>query len=88
MGTNQGQQSADVRARRRVELTFRLAVYCSVYVAVNAGLVIAAVGLAGSWWRQAGWGLGVAVYTVHVLGDGGRRPRQLAQHELAGERSR
>ena len=88
MGTNQGQQSAEDQARRRVELKFGLAVHWFVYVAVNAGLVIAAGGLAGSWWRLAGWGLGLAAHTLYVLAGAGQLQQRLVQRELARERAR
>ena len=88
MGTNQRQPSTEDRARRRAELKFGLAVHWFVYVAVNAGLVIAAGGLAGSWWRLAGWGVGLAAHTLYVLVEAGQLQQRLVQRELARERAR
>ncbi len=51
---------------------------------VNAGLILAAGGFAGSWWRLAGWGLGLALHTGYVLVEIGR----LVERELARERVR
>jgi hypothetical protein len=81
-------QAAERRARQRVEQELGLALHWLVYPAVNTGLVIAAGGLAGSGWRLAGWGLGLAVHTAHVVGDLGRLRERLVQHEVARERAR
>ena len=81
-------QAAERRARQRVEQKLGLALHWLVYLAVNAGLVIAAGGLAGSVWRLAGWGLGLAVHTAYVVGDLGRLRERLVQRELARERAR
>lgn len=79
------ESTARVAARRRVEAKLGLAVHWIAFVAVNTGLVVAAGGLAGSWWRIAGWGLGLAVHTAYVvLGAAGWRER-LVDRELARE---
>ncbi len=59
-----------------------------VAASVNTGLVIAAGGFAGSGWRLAGWGLGLAVHTAYVVGDLGRVQERLVQRELDRERGR
>ena len=86
MGT--GRPTAEQRARQRVEQKVGLVVHWLVYLAVNTGLIIAAGGFAGSGWRWAGWGLGLAVHTAHVVADPGRLQQRLVQRELARERVR
>ncbi len=81
-------QSAVHRAQRSVELRLELAVHWLVYLAVNAGLVVAAGGFAGSGWRLAGWGVGLAVHTLYVVADAGRLQQRLVHRALAEERSR
>ena len=88
MGTDVGQSTAEVRARRRVEARVGSAVHWAVYLAVNAGLVLAAGGLTGSWWRLAGWGLGLAVHTGDVPVEVGRLEQRLIEREPARERVR
>ncbi len=88
MQTEAGGQSATQRAQRRVQLRLGLAVHWVVYLAVNAGLVLAAGGFAGSWWRLAGWGLGLAVHSGYVLVELGRLQQRLVERELARERVR
>ena len=88
MTADTGWRAAERRARQRVEQRLGLALHWLVYLAVNAGLVIAAGGLAGSLWRPAGWGLGLAVHTAYVVGDLGRLRERLVQRELARERAR
>ena len=88
MTTDTERQAAERRARQRVEQKVGLAVHWLVYLAVNTGLIIAAGGLAGSGWRLAGWGLGLAVHTVYVVGDLGRVRERLVQRELDRERAR
>ena len=61
MTTDTARQAAERGARQRVEQKLGLALHWLVYLAVNTGLVIAVGGLAGSGWRLAGWGLGLAV---------------------------
>ena len=50
--------------------------------------MIAVGGLAGSSWRLAGWGLGLAAHTAYVVGDLGRLRELLVQRELDRERAR
>ena len=45
-------------------------------------------GLAGSSWRLAGWGLGLAAHTAYVVGGLGRLRELLVQRELDQERAR
>ncbi len=80
--------TAEQGARQRVEQKLGLAVHWLVYLAVNAGLIIAAGGFAGSGWRLAGWGLGLAVHTAYVIADLSRLQQRLVQRELARERDR
>ena len=61
--------NAYAAARRRVEQRGGLAVHWLVFVVINAVLVVGASGFAGSAWRLAGWGLGLALHTVYVLID-------------------
>ncbi|SFU07428.1 2TM domain-containing protein [Geodermatophilus amargosae] len=84
MDADAKQPTAEDRARRRVEAEVGLAVHRAAYLAVNAGLLLAAGGFAGSWWRLAGWGSGLAVHTGCVLAEIGR----LVERELARERVR
>ncbi len=81
-------QAAEGRARQRVEQRLGLALHWLVHLAVNTGLVVAAGGVAGSGWRLAGWGLGLAVHTAYVVGDLGRVRNRLVQRELGRERGR
>ncbi len=69
-------------ARRRVEQKLGLALHWLVYLAVNTGLVVAAGGFAGSWWRIAGWGLGLALHTGYILLDGLDLRERLVDREL------
>ena len=82
MATDTVRQTAEQRARHRVEQKLGLALHWLVYLAVNAGLMIAVGGLAGSGWRLAGWGLGLAAHTAYVIGDLGRLRELLVQREL------
>ena len=88
MNAGEKQSTAEVRARRRVEAKVGLAVHWAVYLVVNAGLVLAAGGFTGSWWRLAGWGLGLAVHTGYVLVEIGGLKQRLVERELARERVR
>ena len=88
MASDTVRQAAEGRARQRVERKLGLALHWLVYLAVNTGLVVAAGGVAGSGWRLAGWGLGLAVHTTYVLGDLGRVRQRLVQRELGRERGR
>jgi hypothetical protein len=88
MTTDTARQAAERRARQRVEQKLGLALHWLVYLAVNTGLIIAAGGLAGSGWRLAGWGLGLAVHTAYVVADLGRVRERLVQRELDRERAR
>ena len=81
-------RTTEQRARQRVEQKLGLAVHWLAYLAVNTGLIIAAGGFAGSSWRLAGWGLGLAVHTAYVVADFGRLQQRLIQRELARERAR
>ncbi len=83
MGTAGAAQSAKGEARRRAELEFGSAAHWLIYVAVDAGLLIAAGGLAGSWWRLAGWGLGLAIHTLYVVVDAGHLPQRMVPRERA-----
>ena len=82
------QLTAEDRARRRVEAKVGLAVHWTVYLVVNAGLILASGDFAGSWWRLAGWGLGLAVHTGYVLVEVGRLQQRLIEGELARGRVR
>ena len=86
MDADASKPTVEDQARRRVEAKFGLAVHWVVYLAVNAGLVLAAGGFAGSWWRLSGWGLGLAVHTGYVLVEVGRLKQRLVERELARER--
>ena len=88
MHTEAEARSATQRAQRRVQLQLELAVHWVVYLAVNAGLVVAAGGFHGSWWRLAGWGVGLAAHTLYVLTETGRLQQRLVQRELDRERVR
>ena len=88
MTTDAARQAAERRARQRVEQKMGLALHWLVYLAVNTALIIAAGGLAGSGWRLAGWGLGLAVHTAYVVADLGRVRERLVQRELDRERAR
>ncbi len=88
MDADVDQPTAEDRARRRVEAKVGLALHWAVYLVVNAGLVLAAGGFAGSWWRLAGWGLGLAVHTGYVLFEVGRLQERLLEREIARERVR
>ncbi|SFO48188.1 2TM domain-containing protein [Geodermatophilus obscurus] len=92
MATDAVRQTAEQRARHRVGQKLGLALHWLVYLAVNVGLVVAAGGFAGSGWRLAGWGLGLAVHTAYVLsdllGDLGRVRERLVQRELDREPGR
>ncbi len=85
MASDTVRQAAEGRARQRVEQKLGLVLHWLVYLAVNTGLVVAAGGVAGSGWRLAGWGLGLAVHTAYVLGDLGRVRERLVQRELGRE---
>jgi len=76
------QSTARTAARRRVEAKLGLAVHWLAYVAVNAGLVVAAGGLDGSWWRIAGWGIGLAVHTAYVALDASDWRERMVDREL------
>lgn len=78
-------QHAREAARKRLEQKFGLVVHWIVYLAVNAGLVVAAGGFAGSWWRIAGWGAGLLVHTGYVLTDVGGLKERMLERELARE---
>ncbi len=88
MDADAKQPTAEDRAPRRVEAKVGLAVHWAVYLAVNAGLLLAAGGFAGSWWRLAGWGSGLAVHTGCVLAGIGRLQQRLVEREPARERVR
>ncbi len=88
MTTDAVPPAAERRARQRVERKLGLAVHWLVYLAVNTGLIVAAGGFAGSVWRLAGWGLGLAVHTAYVVGDLGRVRERLVQRELNREGGR
>ncbi len=88
MRTDAMPQMGERRARQRVEQKLGLAVHWLVYLAVNTGLIVAAGGFAGSGWRLAGWGLGLAVHTAYVVGDLGRMRERLVQREMDRERGR
>ncbi len=85
MNGNAGRPAAEDRARRRFDLQVGLAVHWVGYLTVSAGLVLAAAGVQGSWWRPAGWGPGPAVHTGHVLFEVGRlqqRPVERAMERV------
>ena len=84
MDGNAGRPTDEDRARRRVELKVGLAVHWVGYLTVSAGVVLAADGVQGSWWRPAGWGLDLAGHTGDVLSEVGR----LQQRPVEGERAR
>jgi hypothetical protein len=88
MTMESGRPTAEQRARQRVEHKLGLVVHWLVYLTVNTGLIIATGGFAGSGWRLAGWGLGLAVHTAYVVADLGRLQQRLVQRELARERVR
>ncbi len=88
MTTDMARQGVERRARQRVEQKLGLALHWLIYLAVNTGLMIAVGGLAGSGWRLAGWGLGLAAHTAYVIGDLGRLRELLVQRELDRERAR
>jgi Flp pilus assembly protein TadB len=73
------------RARQRVEQQLGLAVHWAVYLAVNIGLIIAAGGLAGSGWRLAGWGIGLAAHTLYVLVNVGDLRERMIQRAMDRE---
>jgi hypothetical protein len=81
-------RGAKEAARKRVEQQIGLAVHWVVYVAVNAGLVYAAGGFDGSWWRIAGWGVGLAVHTAYVLADADSAKERLVERELSRRTTR
>ena len=81
------QPTAEDRARRRGEAKVGLAVHWAVYLAVNAGL-LAAGGFAGSWWRPAGRGSGLAGHSGCVLAGIVRLQQRLVEREPARERVR
>jgi hypothetical protein len=72
------------RARRRVGLKMGFLVHLSVYVLVNAGLLLLSLGRGGPTWQLyplAGWGLGLAIHglvTLFALKGEGVRERMLA----------
>lgn len=70
-------------ARKRLEQKLGLATHWLVYLAVNIGLVVAAGGFAGSWWRILGWGFGLAIHTGYVLVEVGEVKERLLERELA-----
>ena len=76
-------QAAREAAQKRLEQKVGLAAHWLVYLAVNIGLVVAAGGFAGSWWRILGWGLGLAVHTGYVLVELGGVKERLVERELA-----
>ncbi len=86
MHTEAERLSATEGVPRRVQLKLGLAVHWVVFLAVNAGLVIAAGGFDGSWWRLAGWGVGLAAHTLYVLTETGQLQQRLVQRELDRER--
>ena len=88
MTTDTARQVAERGARQRVEQKLGPALHWLVYLAVNTGLVIAVGGFAGSSWRLAGWGLGLAAHTAYVVGDLGRLRELLVQRELDRESAR
>jgi hypothetical protein len=69
-------------ARRRVEQRGGLAVHWLVFLVINAVLVVGAGGFAGSAWRLAGWGLGLALHTVYVLIDVDELKDRLVRREV------
>ncbi len=74
--------SAYASARWRVEQRGGLAVHWLVFVVINAVLVVGAGGFAGSAWRLAGWGLGLALHTVYVLIDVDELKDRLVRREV------
>ena len=88
MAADAARQAAERRARQRVEQELGLVLHWLVYLAVNVGLVAAAGGLAGSGWRLAVWGLGLAAHTAYVVGDLGRVQEWLVQREVDREHGR
>jgi hypothetical protein len=88
MTTDTARQAAERRARQRVEQRLGLALHWLVHLAVNTGLMVTVGGLAGSGWRLAGRGLGLAAHTAYVVGDLGRLRELLVQRELDQERAR
>ena len=78
-------QEAREAARKRLEAKLGLAAHWVVYLAVNIGLVVAAGGFEGSWWRIAGWGLGLALHTGYVFVEPGGVKERLLERELARE---
>jgi type IV secretory pathway TrbD component len=85
-----GTASAYATARKRVEQRVGLLLHWVVFLVVNAGLVAAAGGFAGSGWRLAGWGLGLALHTAYVAADVDGLTDRLVRRELqrAEDRSR
>ncbi len=73
---------AYAEARRRVEQRGGLAVHWLVFLVINAVLVVGAGGFAGSAWRLAGWGLGLALHTVYVLIDVDELKDRLVRREV------
>jgi hypothetical protein len=69
-------------ARQRVEQRGGLAVHWLVFLVINAVLVVGAGGFAGSAWRLAGWGLGLALHTVYVLIDVDELKDRLVRREV------
>lgn len=82
------------RARRPVGLKMGFLVHLSVYVLVNAGLLLLVLGRGGPTWQLfplAGWGLGLAIHglvTLIALNGDGVRERMLAKEieRLQGRR--
>ena len=77
------EQAAREAAWKRVEQKLGLAAHWVVYLAVNIGLLVAAGGFDGAWWRIAGWGLGLAAHTGYVLVEVGGLRERLLERELA-----
>lgn len=65
------------RARARVETLKGFYVHATVYVVVNAALLVLNVLVGGGWWFYwplLGWGIGLAVHALAVFGFGGGGP--------------
>ena len=69
-------------AQERLEQKLGLVVHWLAYLAVNIGLVVAAGSFSGSWWRIAGWGLGLAAHTGYVWAKLSGLQERLVEREI------
>jgi hypothetical protein len=66
------EQARYERARARVQQIKRFYIHLTVYILVNAGLLLLSLLSGRSWsvWPLLGWGIGLVAHAINVFGTG------------------